>query len=241
MAGSFQDRVKKLAEHVGGPAELVRRTKLSRRTIGAYMSGETDPKRGDLLKLASAGDVSLEWLAAGEGEMLGEAATPAARLRYHSDALRAEMRVAEPRAGYVHLPLYELSAGAAPRGKLVSQVEQPVSELAFREDWIRNTLHTTPDKLTLIHVEGDSMDPDLRAGDIILVDHTDTTARREGIYVLRMEDALLVKTVQRLPGGLVKLISRNEAYGPITLPIPKLDVGGEVSIIGRVVWACRRL
>jgi phage repressor protein C with HTH and peptisase S24 domain len=93
--------------------------------------------------------------------------------------------------------------------------------LAFKEDWIRRELRASPDDLRLIYVQGDSMEPDLRAGDIILIDHTDTHARREGIYVLRMEDALLVKQVQRMPGGVLRLISRNPAYEPILLPIPR--------------------
>lgn len=144
-----------------------------------------------------------------------------------------------PRAGYVYVPLYDVRA-AAGHGA-VAQSEGVVNELAFREDWIRSTLHVRPSDLSLVHVEGDSMEPDLRAGDIILIDHTDASARREGIYVLRMEDALLVKQVQRMPGGVLRLVSRNPAYEPILLPIPEVQPGGKVSIIGRVVWACRRL
>jgi SOS-response transcriptional repressor LexA len=149
-------------------------------------------------------------------------------------------RVEQPRAGYVYLPLYDLGAGAARRSVVVQDGEQPVEALAFKEDWIRQTLRAAPGDLRLIYVEGDSMEPDLRPGDIILLDHTDTTARREGIYVIRMEGGLLVKQVQRLPGGVLKLISRNEAYEPIMLPIQQLDDPERVAIIGRVVWACRR-
>lgn len=206
-------------------------------TLKDYEGGNSIPGGEALAKLAFIG-FNLEYVFWGEGEPLTRGLA-----RQHSPQSALGEPPARYGAGapYVNLPLYQLSAGAAPRGKVIPAAENPVSELAFREDWIRNTLHTTPDKLTLIHVEGDSMDPDLRAGDIILVDHTDTTARREGIYVLRMDDALLVKMVQRLPGGIIKLISRNDAYEPIMLPVPKLDPGGEVAIIGRVVWSCRRM
>lgn len=84
------------------------------------------------------------------------------------------------------------------------------------------------------------MEPDLRAGDIILIDHTDTTARREGIYVIRMDNALLVKQLQRLPGGTVKVMSRNPAYEPFTVAIASLEEHNGFAVIGRVVWACRR-
>lgn len=49
-----------------------------------------------------------------------------------------------------------------------------------------------PADLSLIYVEGDSMELDLHAGDIVLLDHTDTRASREGVYVIRMDGALLV-------------------------------------------------
>lgn len=241
MRGSFQDRVKKLAELVGSAAELAKRSGLSRRTIGAYMSGETDPKRGDLLKLAESGGVSLNWLAAGIGEMNGPDATTEGRLRSHSAALAADMkhRVEQPAAGYVHIPLYDVRAGAG-RGRVVES-EQPVDALAFKEDWIRQELRASPGDLRLINVSGDSMEPDLRAGDIILIDHTDTRASREGIYVIRMDGALLVKQLQRLPGGVVKVISRNQAYEAFTVAVAALEEPNGFAIIGRVVWACRRL
>jgi phage repressor protein C with HTH and peptisase S24 domain len=151
-----------------------------------------------------------------------------------------EYKLEQPGAGYVYLPLYELRPGTAARGVIVEDGERPVDALAFKEDWIRNTLRARPGDLRLIYVEGDSMEPDWRAGDIILIDHTDTMARREGIYVVRMDDALLVKQVQRMPGGVVKLTSRNPAYEPITLPVPAVAEQGKYAIIGRVVWACRR-
>jgi len=231
------DRLAKAREATGyTQKQLAETAAIPLPTLKDYEGGKTIPGGEALAKLAFIG-FNLDYVFLGEGEPL----TRSVQNSPQSTTLNQPRARYGLAAGYVNLPLYELSAGASPRGKVVPTAEKPVSELAFREDWIRNVLHTTADKLTLIHVEGDSMDPDLRAGDIILVDHTDTAARREGIYVLRMDDALLVKTVQRLPGGIIKLISRNEAYEPILLPIPKLEPGGEVSIIGRVVWACRRL
>lgn len=204
------------------------------------MSGETDPKRGDLLKLAVGGGADLTWLATGEGTLDGKGATASGRLAYHSEQLRRDLTVEEPREGYVYVPLYDVHAAAGSPGA-APQTETVVNELAFREEWIRSTLHVAPADLSLVHVEGDSMEPDLRAGDIILIDHTDTSARREGIYVIRMEDALLVKQVQRLGGGVLKLISRNPAYEPINVPLPAIQTGEKYAIIGRVVWACRRV
>lgn len=148
------------------------------------------------------------------------------------------LRVEEPRAGYAYIPLLDVRA-AAGNGALVDG-ENEIDVLAFKKDWIRRELHVSSDNLRLIYVEGDSMEPDLRAGDIVLLDHTDTSARREGIYVLKMDGALLVKMLQRLPGGIVKVISRNTAYESFSIMAAELEAGNGTAIIGRVVWACRR-
>jgi phage repressor protein C with HTH and peptisase S24 domain len=145
----------------------------------------------------------------------------------------------QPRAGYSYVPLLDVRA-AAGKGAVV-EADGLIDVLGFREDWIRHELHTAPDKLRLIYVEGDSMEPDLHAGDIVLIDHTDRTARSDGVYVLRMGDALLMKILQRLPGGVIKVSSRNESYEPFSLKADELDTSIEIAIVGRVVWVCRRV
>lgn len=145
-------------------------------------------------------------------------------------------RAEQPRAGYTYIPLLDVAAQAG-AGRVV-ETEAVVDVLAFKEDWIRQELRKSPDDLRLIYVDGDSMEPDLRSGDIVLVDHTDTSARRDGVYVMRMDGALLVKQLQRLPGGGIKAVSRNASYEPFT--ITQSDLQNGFAIIGRVVWACRR-
>ena len=57
--------------------------------------------------------------------------------------------------------------------------------------------------------------------------------------ILRMGDMLLVKRLQALPGGQVKVTSDNPAFDPWLLNIQ--EIGADVAIIGRVVWSGRRL
>jgi phage repressor protein C with HTH and peptisase S24 domain len=223
----------------GSGDALSRKTAIPRRTLEEYLTGVSEPKASRLLAIARAAEVSLEWLATGEGEPRGPGADAGSRLKYHSDELRREMKAAEPSGRYVYIPLYDIRAGAG-RAVVVDNGEGVVDSLAFKEDWIRASLHVTPKDLRLVYVEGDSMEPDLRAGDIILIDHTDTSARREGIYVIRMDDALLVKYLQRLPGGVIKVMSRNPAYQPFEVAAGSLEAQNSFAVVGRVVWACRR-
>ncbi len=86
----------------------------------------------------------------------------------------------------------------------------------------------------MIRVIGDSMLPTLTDGDEILVDRRDAHERlRDGIYVLRADGALLVKRLVREGEGFA-VRSDNPTADPV-------DLAGGVDVIGRVLWAGRRL
>ena len=82
------------------------------------------------------------------------------------------------------------------------------------------------------------MAPTLNAGDDILVDLGDSGERlRDGIYVLRVDDALVVKRIALNPmGRRVTVQSDNPAYSDW----PDLGIG-ELNCIGRVIWAGRKV
>jgi phage repressor protein C with HTH and peptisase S24 domain len=124
-----------------------------------------------------------------------------------------------------------LSASAGP-GAFADE-EQPVGAFGFTEQWLREQ-GLDPAMLSAIAVAGDSMDPTLRDGDEILVDRTPRSLR-DGIHVVRVDGALLVKRLETGRPGVMVLRSDNKAYDPIELaPI-------EVEVIGRVVWKSGRL
>lgn len=136
----------------------------------------------------------------------------------------------------VHIPLYNVAA-AAGNGNFVEH-EQKVDDLAFKSEWIRNSLKSNPKDLSLIHVDGNSMTPVLNPDDIILIDQSDNTAKRDGIYVIRINDSLLVKRLQHLPNSSIKVISENQSYEPFTINLQ--DESNDLGIIGRVVWSGQR-
>ena len=109
---------------------------------------------------------------------------------------------------------------------------------AFDQRWLKALTATPPDKLTIIRVEGDSMAPTLSPGDDILLDPADCAGPiRDGIYVLRVDDSLVVKRLALNPiGGRVTVQSDNPAYSDW----PDCHMG-EINCIGRVIWAGRRI
>ena len=135
-----------------------------------------------------------------------------------------------PGAEWADVPRLPLGASAGP-GALAG-AELPVGQLRFSARWLKaNGLDAA--MLSAIEVEGDSMDPTLRDGDEILVDRTPRPLR-VGIHVLRLDDVLLVKRIERA-GERIRMISDNRAYPEIERD------AGEVEIVGRVVWKGGRL
>ena len=82
------------------------------------------------------------------------------------------------------------------------------------------------------------MMPTLSDGDDILVDRGDAGDRlRDGIYVIRIDDALNVKRLAVNPAGRsVAVRSDNPAY-PSWPDVP----AARVDVIGRVIWVGRKV
>ncbi len=82
------------------------------------------------------------------------------------------------------------------------------------------------------------MEPTLSEGDEVLVDASDNASRlRDGIYVLRVDDALMVKRIALAPDGKhITIGSDNPAY-PTWNDIDR----SAVHIVGRVIWFGRAL
>jgi phage repressor protein C with HTH and peptisase S24 domain len=201
---------------------------VSESVVRKWRDGISDPSREHLIALSDATGVNLLWLATGKGPMKGEAAPSEYTPPY----------AAEKPAGYVAIPLFDVSA-AAGAGRVVAH-EEAVDVLHFKESWIRQELRASPSDLLLIHVDGESMEPTLRPGDVILVDRRADKPNREGVYILRMDGMLLVKRVQAMPGGVLKVSSDNTAYAPFEVRLAEIE-GQDFAIIGRVVWAGRRM
>jgi phage repressor protein C with HTH and peptisase S24 domain len=182
--------------------------------------------------------INANWLVTGQGEMLVQQPAEAVATPQHSvQDLPASYGVKEQRTGYVAIPLFNDIRAAAGYGAISTQ-ENADDALMFKEEWIRGELGARPEDLNLIRVSGDSMEPTLRGGDVVLIDHRACRPNREGIYILRLGDMLLVKRLQALPGNEVRVISDNPTFAPWQISLDK--IGSEMTIIGRVVWSGRR-
>jgi len=120
----------------------------------------------------------------------------------------------------------------------INDEERERPYFAFDERWLKRMTAATTDDLVIIRVEGDSMAPTLGDGDDILIDRGDRGDRlRDGIYVMRVDEALIVKRLALNPvTRRVTVQSDNPAYPDW----PDLAIDS-INSVGRVIWAARRV
>jgi len=138
--------------------------------------------------------------------------------------------------GLVAIKRHPVSVSAGPGAIVNEELGKPY--FGFDERWLKNLTASGPASLSIVRVEGDSMAPTLNSGDDLLVDLGDSSERmRDGIYVLRIDDVVVVKRIAMKPmGRRFTVQSDNPAYPDWP------DCGADdIHCIGRVVWAGRRV
>jgi len=223
----FPKIIKDLRKSLGlSQAEFGSRIGLSGLTVSRYERGDIVPSVEVLTEIQKIFNVSPNWLLMGEGEifkkeeieLLAEGETTY-RYRYKEEE-------------FVLIPLMSgrISAG----GGLIPDNTIQV-QLAFRQDWIKR--YGEPKRMSLIRVSGDSMEPTLYSGDIVLVDHNRNYIDPQGgIYAIVIDDMVMIKRLQ--PDHLSKkilVISDNNKYRAIEAN------PDELFIQGRIIWFGREI
>lgn len=105
--------------------------------------------------------------------------------------------------------------------------------------WPKVDLRASRKDICRFLMEGDSMEPMLRTGDILFVDQNEADMPCDGVYVLRADETILVKRLQRLPSNCVLVSSENPAYE--TFELDPERHGDEFTIVGRVIGFAKRM
>lgn len=186
-----------------------------------------------LIRMAARYHLPIDWLLHGESE-----AEPA---RFPEQTKRLG-RVAAPSvapAGGEHLevaliPLVAASLSAG--GGSLESGGDVLDYFAFRQNWLLGK--GNPDNMVLMKVHGDSMEPAICHGDMVLIDQGKTRLFGHAIYAVGVNEEIYVKQVETLPGNHLLLRSLNERYAPIEVDL-RGDMADSVRIIGKVLWWCR--
>ena len=201
------------------------RNGVSLATLNTAFQRQTIPKVETLMQIAGLTGRSIDWLIGFSDD--DRRFQPVAVEQVSGD---------QPWSEFVQIPLYKISASAG-HGSYVDH-EHIEQFLAFRRDFVENRLRTSLNGLYCVRVSGVSMEPTLRDGNPVLIEITGGEILAEGPYLLRLEGALLLKNLQRLPGGKLRIWSENQsgAFQPIELAWPP-EEGVDVHVLGRVRWS----
>lgn len=139
----------------------------------------------------------------------------------------------DPRVEYVEVEVLPTFAGMGGGGTGDGDRAMALVPRALIVDVLRGR----PSDFLLIDVRGDSMEPDFRHGDQILVDKRDVSPAQPGPFALWDGDwgEYVVKNVERVRSGEVRIFSSNPKYSQEAAPAEA------TRIIGRPVWFGRRL
>ncbi|WP_315368888.1 S24 family peptidase [Kingella oralis] len=207
MSQNSIDRAK-IAIDAKSDSDLARWLGVATSVISGYRRRETVPLE-QCIKIAEQTGVSLDWLILGKGDQQAQSNSTVQNYD-DNDA--------------VWVPLYDVYASAGGGADIWGEeVEQLIP---FSRLWLnQKNLHSQD--LACIKVRGDSMEPTLNNGDVILVN----TARQvgDGVFVVRIGSLLRVKRLQTLLNGSLKISSDNPIYESETLN-PKED--SDFAIIG---------
>ena len=148
-------------------------------------------------------------------------------------AQHPDLPVADPEIDYVPVEVLPTFAGMGGGGNGDGDREIALVPRALIVDILRGH----PSDFLLVNVRGDSMEPDFRHGDQILVDKRDTSPAQPGPFALWDGEwgEYVVKNIERTRSGEVRVFSSNAKY------TAEAAASESTKIIGRPVWFGRRL
>ena len=215
MAGQFNSFLQRLYDStdLANLSELAKVLGVNRSAVSQARKKDTVPSTW-LLQLYRRFNLNPDWLEKGAGP---------AFLNPSSDVQMAFQSIPKVRA--------RLCAG----GGSFEVTADVVGYYAFKQNWLQQ--RGTAKEMVLMDVFGNSMAPEIKDGDTVLIDQSQKAIIAGTIYAVGIEDTIMVKRIERHPRKLV-LLSDNKEYAPLYLADE--EIGG-IRIIGKVLWICREL
>ncbi len=208
---SFMKRLRE-ATTITSQANLAKTLSISRAAITQAKKNDSIPIKW-IAELSRLVNVNPEWLEKGTGPKV------LSQNSYHEIFLQVPKIKAR------------LSAGGGS-----FETEPEIKEFySFRKDWL-NKKGKARD-MVLMDIFGNSMEPELKEGDTVLIDKSQQAILAGAIYAVGLADTIVVKRLEKRPNKLV-LLSENRTYPMISFEGEEMN---SVRIIGKVVWVCREL
>ncbi|VVN75852.1 helix-turn-helix transcriptional regulator [Pseudomonas fluorescens] len=135
---------------------------------------------------------------------------------------------------YALIPQFR-AKGSCGDGYLNEHV-QLTEGLVFKRDWLKR-MNAKPENLFVMYAHGDSMEPYIFEGDVVLFDTSETEPRDKQVYVIRRPDGgnSIKRLIQQLSGTwVIRSDSPDKAANPDE-PVSDSSIH-TMPILGRVIW-----
>lgn len=197
--------------------ELAQKTGIKYEMIRRYTNGYAQPRTEGMEKIAVILGVSPAWLQFGD------------KLMPHAGAIAIhEERDTQYTHKQIQMYDYKLSAG---QGNFVWITNHQEDPLVFREQWFK-AKRLNPADLRGMYVRGNSMEPELKDWDTVIIDISDLDIVDDKIYAFIFKDKFYIKRIRQSEDGLL-LISSNPDYEQMEVTSETAD---RFQLLGRMVW-----
>lgn len=210
---SFLHRVFE-ATGISSQSELASALNINRSAITQARKKDSIPDKW-ILQLYRSFGLDPDWVETGNGRNFQK--------KYDSDSDSIYQKIPKVKA--------RLCAGGG-SFEVGSEIEGYYS---FRKDWLGTK--GTINKMVLMDIFGNSMEPAMMDGDTILIDESQKDILAGAIYAVGVDDTIMVKRLEKHPNKLV-LLSDNKDYSSIYIHGSDIN---SVRIIGKGIWICREL
>lgn len=223
------ERIGALIAMVGGPVKAAALIGRSRGHVDNMRKPGATLRLDDMLVLAEAAGVSLDWVAT--GYQMRPDLLAAAHVVMHPDSGSSGLKEGEtggPSSGFVQL--LPLKPENAAQGTLSIERWMP-SEFAVTTDWLNNHAGLTPETARYALAGDAGMSPLIGKGAFVIVDIRPAKSR-SGIYLVGVGDELLARRLRRLPDGRNELVADADSGWRFELPADTSEL-----VLNRIVWA----
>jgi hypothetical protein len=226
MAARVRDRAE--AENVSY-SSIMKALGSSSSAFANYWTGKRAWPAELIPKLAECLSTNVDALMVGNGDHDGAGVVAEGRLGFNGFPAQLQ----PPASASVLLP--EIDIGYSMGGGLVIADHVDGNMVPFPRDWLRSLIRGTFDEVFIARGEGDSMQPTLLDGDIVIVDTAQNAiTSQDRIWCVGYGELGMIKRLRAMPDRGIMVMSDNPAIQPFTA------YDGELHIIGRVVWIGRK-
>lgn len=188
--------------------------------VGASASYLSDVERGkpparSLIEgLAAKAKINMNWFFTGKGPIQAR-----------------ELESESPQ--FISIPEFDVRVSAG--SGALSESEEVTGFHALHRDWFIEQGYS-PNRLSVVTVQGDSMEPLLFDKDKVIVSHDPASMADGKLFVVQFDGEVYVKKVQKLPNHQLRLISENQKYRDV-----EVDLGDQsgAAVVGKVVASIR--